>query len=291
MGGFFEAMVGLLGMLWCMWQIYYYTALEENFGLKIKKFICTVAGIYVIMLVMEHGAFFMVLLLVVIELYFIRANAVQKDNQMLTIRDEAARQQYQEYADYYEKNRQLIHDMKNHLFILKKCAENGEYEQLQQYLDEIGEVYLEPKFKIQSGNWMLDNVLNQKKAAADQKEIAFQSDLCRNLNLPFSNTEICALFGNLLDNSIEACEKIEDPKNRFIRLKIEHQGKMLHIEIANSTAGDAKIKNGELETTKKEDGLHGIGIRSVKRVVKKYDGILTNEIRENVFRVCISFFE
>ena len=240
---------------------------------------------------MNDELFFLLLVLFGIELYFIRENAKERDHQLLAVRDEAARRQYQEYADYYEKNRQLFHDIKNHLFILKKCAENGEYDRLNQYLDEIGEVYLEPKFKIQSGNWMLDNVLNQKKAVADECGIAFETDLLQSLHLPFSNTEICALFGNLLDNAIEACEKVENSKDRFIRLKMKQQRQMFYIEIANSTAGDVKLKNGELETTKKKNGLHGIGIRSVKRVVKKYDGILTYEIRGNVFRVRISFFE
>lgn len=290
MGSVLETVWCLLLMLWFLWQVYYYMALEDNPGLKTKKFICTVAGIGGAVYLLNTGIVFVILVLAAIEFYFMRAYAVQKNNQILSIRDEAARRQYQEYADYYEKNRQLIHDMKNHLFILKKCAENGEYEQLNQYLDEIGQVYLEPEFKIQSGNWMLDNILNQKKAASDQNEIVFETDISFLLHLPLSNTEICALFGNLLDNAIEACEKVECPEDRFIRLKMKQQGRMLYIEITNSTAGDIKIKNGEMETTKKGDGLHGIGIRSVKRIVKKYDGILTNEVKGNIFRVCITFF-
>ena len=161
---------------------------------------------------------------------------------------------------------------------------------MRKYLDEIAEVYLEPPTNIQSGNWMLDTVLNQKKAAAEQKEIHFQTELPRLEDLPFSNTEICALFGNLLDNALEACEKIEDPEDRKIHLKMEQQSHLLYIEIANSTVAAVNMKDGELKTSKKGVGLHGIGIQSIKRVVKKYDGILSYEIKKYEFRVCISFF-
>lgn len=93
--------------------------------------------------------------------------------------------------------------------------------------------------------------------------------------------DIGVLYGNLLDNAIEACCNVPKDK-RYIRLENKFiSGKMLLI-IENSKSG---IRNENLTTTKKDSYSHGRGIKSVRRVVEKYNGTVNFTDKEDVFEV------
>ena len=100
--------------------------------------------------------------------------------------------------------------------------------------------------------------------------------------------DICTLLGNLLDNAIEACLKVDNDK-RYISLWIMPTVGTMSIIIENSVSDKVEIVRNTvaLRTTKSNKRLHGIGLESVKSIVEKYDGEIALSCTENVFSVDI----
>ncbi len=119
------------------------------------------------------------------------------------------------------KSRKVVHDMKNHILALKNYDQEQNWPGLHEYLNELSDDMLEYNFHVWTGNHMLDMILNQKGKGCTESKI----QLCRLIQKSFRHSllqtgEIISLFGNLLDNALEACEKIND-KERWIKIKIK----------------------------------------------------------------------
>ena len=102
--------------------------------------------------------------------------------------------------------------------------------------------------------------------------------------------EICTLFSNLLDNAIEACEKIEDDR-RWVAIQITRKSGMLYLTISNSIKDRPAEQEGKLITNKQNHQLHGYGIKSVQRIVRKYEGDFSYQVCESKFIVTITFWK
>ena len=218
---------------------------------------------------------------------FLKNEVIKKENDFLNMRENLLFQKYQEIENKIEQNRCVAHDMKHHLIVLKDYARAQDYENLQRYLEQMENENFETETYIWTQNKVWDLILQQKKLEAEQKGITMTIESMLIKSFPLNEREGCVLWGNLLDNAIEACEKIQEGE-KWIRVKIEKQNEMLFIEIANRIAKEPVIKNGELATTKTEKSLHGYGIKSVRRIVEKYDGIMSYQSKGKVFRVNIT---
>lgn len=136
---------------------------------------------------------------------------------------------------------------------------------------------------------MLDMILNEKLKEAKDKKIDMQISTEVFTTLPFTDREIISLFGNLLDNAIEACEKIND-KKRWIKIKIKKKNLLLYIEIANALEEMPKQIQKEFVSNKKDNGLHGYGMKNIQDIVKKYDGIFQYKVYEDQLIFMISIY-
>ncbi|WP_243858678.1 GHKL domain-containing protein [Dorea longicatena] len=136
---------------------------------------------------------------------------------------------------------------------------------------------------------MLDMILNEKLKEAKDKKIDMQISTEVFTTLPFTDREIISLFGNLLDNAIEACEKIND-KKRWIKIKIKKKNLLLYIEIANALEEMPKQIQKEFVSNKKDNGLHGYGMKNIQDIIKKYDGIFEYKVYEDHLIFMISIY-
>jgi sensor histidine kinase regulating citrate/malate metabolism len=102
--------------------------------------------------------------------------------------------------------------------------------------------------------------------------------------LDFMNAmDICSIFGNALDNAIESELKIPNKEKRLIHVTVSQQRNFLMIRFENYFEGDLKYREGILATTKKEQGFHGYGIKSIKYTVNKYGGAVGITAENNWF--------
>lgn len=221
--------------------------------------------------------------------FFHRFQMLQTENAMLLELETLSKKHIKDMEIMMEKNRIQTHDMKHHLLILCEYGQEKKWDILMLYLNELSDDILVSQKAVWTQIGILDTLLEQKKAKADSKGIEFRIRADRIGELPFSDMEICTLFSNLLDNAIEACEKIPNDK-RWIQLNILRKSGMLYITISNSIKGRPSEKEGKLITNKENHQLHGYGIKSVQKIVRKYEGDFSYQIRESEFIVTITFW-
>lgn len=105
--------------------------------------------------------------------------------------------------------------------------------------------------------------------------------------LPVDGYDWNVLFGNLLDNAIEAMEQIKD---RFLEIRIQYDRGILGIQVKNTFDGKVNKQGERLLTRKKQQALHGIGMQNISDVVDKYGGWKSINIDENIFEVQIVLY-
>lgn len=105
-----------------------------------------------------------------------------------------------------------------------------------------------------------------------------------------SVTDMCSLFGNLMENAVEAVEKVPEKENRLININIRPVAGQVFFCVENSYAEEPVMRGGlPLSTKKSEAGYHGYGIKSVKMIAEKYGGNFTLGAKDGIFRVSILF--
>ncbi len=92
-----------------------------------------------------------------------------------------------------------------------------------------------------------------------------------------------------MDNAIEACKRLDGNVDKWISIKIENQKRLLFIKIENS-AGEAPVmKKGRFVSIKQDKTKHGYGLKSVERIVNKYEGTITYQSEDRAFHVKLLF--
>lgn len=225
-------------------------------------------------------------IIVFLAIFVLKYRYMKQEKDAILLREQLLEEQYIAMM----KNRQVIHDMKNHLLLLQKYDKEQQWEKLHKYLEEISEGVFEDSTKIWTGNVVVDMILNSKKLYAEERAVKVEIDTEVVSRFPINNREIISLFGNLLDNAIEACEKMKK-NEKWIRIKIQKHHELLSIEIENSIEEVPKERKGELLSNKISPGVHGYGLKNVKQIVNKHDGTYSYQIKENSFLTSIVFFD
>lgn len=222
-------------------------------------------------------------------MFFHHFQMLKTENKMLLELETLSENHIKDMELMMEKNRIQTHDMKHHLLVLREYGQEKQWDSLMSYLNELSEDILAKKKTGWTQTGILDTILEQKKEKAESEGIEFSIQADRIGALPFSDLEICTLFSNLLDNAIEACEKIEGNR-RWIEIQITRKSGMLYLTISNSIKDRPAEQEGKLITNKQNHQLHGYGIKSVQKIVRKYEGDFSYQIRESEFIVTITFW-
>lgn len=182
--------------------------------------------------------------------------------------------------------RRLHHDMKNHLLAIRRL-ENAPEKQAQ-YIDQLLETELSTLEKMpQTGNDLLNGLLGDKMFQAEKENIHLTATLDFRPCAYMDGVDICAMFGNMLDNAIEATRNVPEPKRRTILLRSEQAAGSLVVVCENSYTGKLKKSGRSFASSKGESG-HGIGLSSVQRAVEKYSGIMTLDTEyDGIFRIIL----
>lgn len=144
---------------------------------------------------------------------------------------------------------------------------------------------------VKTGNAELDLILTEKSLLCAQNSITFTC-MADGKKLSFMDkTDIYALFGNLVDNAVEAVMKIEKAEERIIELSVKASEKIIAISVKNRFYGEILTgKDGLPVTTKKRDGYHGYGLKSIKFIAEKYGGDFNISLKNGVFGANIVIF-
>lgn len=215
---------------------------------------------------------------------------IKNEYDLLIFKEELEQQKYEELTTALEKNKELVHDFKNHYLIISEYESQGDYQKLHDYVEELKGDFIKVNPQIYSGNHVIDLILSQKKMLAEQKNITFTLQVMPLSKQPLKDREICTIFGNLLDNAIEACEKV-DVGERWISVKIETKNHLFFIQIINTIQEKPQKSERGFLSSKINKESHGFGLKSVQRIVDEYEGDILYQIENNTFTVRLSFFD
>lgn len=177
---------------------------------------------------------------------------------------------YQDMERYQEQIQDIRHDMKNRLTGLLAAAEQGSVELIRDRLQELlGDIRLAEEI-IYSANPVVNAILKIKGVKAKEKEIPMQVTTLLPQRVSVDIGDMGVLYGNLLDNAIEAAMAVEQEK-RYVHVESKFQEGRLLLSIKNSKPSGA---GSYRQTSKKDKIKHGRGIRSVRKVAEKYGGEL-----------------
>lgn len=228
-------------------------------------------------------------ILIFVMILWVKNRILQEENNTLVMEEQLQHQKYCEMIEVMEQNQELIHDTKHHFLIVQEYLKNEEYENLQKYVKQINDEFQRTVPKVYTGIKILDFILEQKRVVAQKSGIRYEIDTMLLTGIPTTEQETCALFGNLLDNAIEACCLVKT-EEKWIKIQIQQINQLLSIELLNTFEIPCIRKQGVFETIKEERSVHGYGIKSMRRIVDKYQGIITYEEKEKIFTTKITFF-
>ena len=216
-------------------------------------------------------------------------------NKMVNVMSENARQKILiKQSEYYEKKieadrknindtRKIKHDMKNHMYAIKNMAKNNMSKDIITYTNDIlGKIEGE-KVYINTGNYLIDGILNVKFEEIKNQGIDFKYDVKIPEGIKLPEFEVITILGNLLDNAIEGVKLIKD--NRYIEVFISYKDSNLLIKIVNTFDGLVIKDNKGFISRKGEKAYHGIGLENVREQVEKSNGYMNIDTGNYMFTV------
>ena len=204
----------------------------------------------------------------------------------------AQRLRYMEsQQDYYrqrvadeERIRSIYHDMKNHLLVLESSQETAAARQMAK---ELRAQIADYEDYIHTGNDFLDIIIRDKAEKAREKHIDFSAAIDISSADFIEPLDISTLFGNGIDNAMEASEKLPQ-EQRVIAVKAGRVNDFISILIENNCVeGQAADKTGKHRTTKADSFLHGFGITNMQKTAEKYGGTCTTRQEDGRFTLKI----
>ncbi len=197
---------------------------------------------------------------------------------------------YKMLEEQYSQSERLRHDLKNHIIALSGLLENKEWEKMKDYLKNMEDSADLGMGEEITGNRAVDVILYQKRKIAERKNITWECDVQIPKICCISEFDLCVLFGNLLDNAVEACERLQhnEPycsERQFINIQARPAKKFFLLEVKNSADTADRYKIGF--TNKENPQEHGIGLLNVSDVVHRYNGVLNIEASDGIFVVSI----
>ncbi len=201
---------------------------------------------------------------------------------MLTERQKLSSESYEAMRQHNEQVMMLRHDMMKHYHLLRQMTDGGP---AAAYLDELMEQNEKIRPVVQSGNEIIDIILNAKLSAAESARI--KTDITRvsaPAVLPLSDAELCSVIMNLLDNALAAASApgVDAP---YIQLDLHSKGGFFVFSCKN--AASQKWIEG---TSKHHTGFgHGLGMKIVRQIVQRRDGLLEVETDKDSYKVLLAF--
>lgn len=209
-----------------------------------------------------------------------RRSRLEMDNAILTAQSERAKNEIFALQQVQQQTSIYRHDMRHHLSLLGSYLEFGEFSKAGEYIrqaqtdiDKIVPVrYCE--------NNAVNLILSSFATKAKQQDVAFSAEVNIPAALPLSDTELCALLSNGLDNAVYAAAQIHEDVQRPVRINCQpHKDKLL-IFISNPYRGTVTMREGLPESTQPQ---HGFGAKSIRMIAEKHNGYCAFEAEEGLF--------
>lgn len=259
------------------WKLFFFP-FSSVFCLMIFWYICTREGItYDIQLLLSAAS--VIIFGSTVFLFITYQHQIDAESEHLRVKSENERLQTEKsYYDILEQqNQQLMiytHDTKNHLAAIQALSSDSE---INDYIAKLLNQLKDYSSNCHSGNKMLDVMVNKYMIDCKRRGIQFDYYL-KSCNLKnVEDIDLVAILGNLMDNAVTAAAKSE---HKYISLETTQRNGYSVIIVSNSCDHSPKILGGKLITSKEDTALHGFGLKSVAKTLKRYHGDFSWDYKE-----------
>lgn len=198
---------------------------------------------------------------------------IQQENNALQEQMKNERLRLQSATESYEAQRTLTHDFDNRLLAIQQLLQYGKQNEALSYVQEVRASVAQTDVAVSTNNPLADAVLNQKYRRALELGVEMQFLLSDLSTFPLTGDELVTVLSNLLDNALEACQKIRTEGSIHgtlsIRVKLLMEDALATISVKNTSAPVTVDADGEVETTKKAKNLHGFGLKTCQKILKR----------------------
>lgn len=192
--------------------------------------------------------------------------------------------------------RAMRHDMKNNVQVLMLLLENGDYDKMRDYLEEMGGNLTAADISAHTGSTIADAIIADKsrKASEAGAELVVSGVIS---GVEFTPVDMCKILANILDNAVEAVsdESLSEllPEFKKIELNFKKTDKFFMISVTNPCSTCPVIVDGQIQTDKSDKKNHGFGLKNVREAASVYGGEVELSCEEKshvcVFRTEILF--
>ncbi len=206
--------------------------------------------------------------------------SIQRERDKLDTQLRQAQTEFASLRQMQQSAASYRHDMRHHFAFLQGLASKGRIEEIKEYL-RTAQSDIDAITPIRfCENETVNLILSSFATKAKQAGILLTAEAKLPDLLPFSDTELCSLLSNALENAIHACESIADSNERYIRLRAYTKNNKLCIEIRNTYNTEPIFHQGI--PVSKQQG-HGFGTKSMAHIVEKHGGICQFSVKDGLF--------
>lgn len=203
-----------------------------------------------------------------------------EQTKLITLQLRMQEAQYEKLLENIEKTKRLRHDWRHHLMTLSGIAESGDTQEVRRYLKELLPEYGAGMDITLCRNHVVDVILQHYAGMAENCGIEMEVTADIPQDPGISDTDLCIIFGNLVENAAEACIGQKEGE-RYIKVNVRMKGRQLIVMVKNTHGNAVDKRNGVFYSTK--HGGEGVGLPSVRKVAEKYQGIMKAEYDKSHF--------
>lgn len=196
---------------------------------------------------------------------------------------EEEKKQYEMSRDNIEIINLKCHDLKHQIRHLRENNAVVSGDALLELEDAVG-IY---DAVARTGNDALDVILTEKSLICERSGIHLTCIADGERVSFISPADVYSLFGNALDNAIEAVIRIPDPDRRNVSLNVQAMGRLLSIHVENYFLGQLTFEGDLPQTSKADKSAHGFGMKSMRMLAERYGGCLTTGVQGEIFHLDI----
>lgn len=204
----------------------------------------------------------------------------QTEQTVLKMQIDATTMQIEDYKNSQMQAAIHRHDLRHHLHYLSTCIAENHTDEAQAYITKINSDVEAVHVVQYCENTTVNLLLSAYVSQANNCNIPIEIYAVVPLDISMQATDICVILGNGIENAIRACKKIENEYDRKISVSCRHDNKKLMIEVCNTYVGEIRFE-GDIPFSTEEN--HGLGAKSIKAAVQKYQGLYSFSAENGIF--------
>lgn len=188
--------------------------------------------------------------------------------------------QYQQLSRHIEEVREARHDLRQHLNLIEHYLQSGKTEDLNTYIEQYRMTLPPDTARTWCENYAVNTIISYYGEEARKASVDFSVRIQLPPSLPLGEPQLCSIFGNLLENALDACRECTDSAP-FIRICAQEDAGHIVIAVDNTCCHPPIEENGQFRSTK-HDGF-GTGTASIRSIAERYQGLVDFRYEDGIF--------